>query len=91
MGRSASLLTLECALRTRPNLAFIGEEVLAKKQSLKQLVDFTVDLVQDRYKAGLNYGVVLLPEGLIEFIPEVRCVSMQRETPTGLLARSLPP
>lgn len=71
MGRSASLLTLECALRCHPNMTFIGEEVLAKKQSLKQLVAMTADLVEARAKIGKLYGVILLPEGLIEFIPEV--------------------
>lgn len=71
MGRSASLLTLECALRCHPNMTFIGEEVLAKKQSLKQLVAVTADLVEERAKNGKLYGVILLPEGLIEFIPEV--------------------
>ncbi|KAL8272159.1 hypothetical protein Esti_003928 [Eimeria stiedai] len=71
MGRSASLLTLECALRCHPNLTFIGEEVQAKKQSLKQLVSMTADLVEARAKLGKHYGVILLPEGLIEFMPEV--------------------
>lgn len=71
MGRSASLLTLECALRCHPNMTFIGEEVLARKQSLKQLVCMTADLVEARGKLGKFYGVILLPEGLIEFIPEV--------------------
>ncbi|EPR62328.1 phosphofructokinase PFKII [Toxoplasma gondii ME49] len=71
MGRSASLITLECALQTHPNYTFIGEEVMAKKQSLRQLVEALVDLVEARYAKGKQYGVVLLPEGLIEFIPEV--------------------
>ncbi|CBZ54173.1 hypothetical protein NCLIV_046050 [Neospora caninum Liverpool] len=71
MGRSASLITLECALQTHPNYTFIGEEVLAKKQSLRQLVEALVDLVEARHAQGKQYGVVLLPEGLIEFIPEV--------------------
>ncbi|PFH35077.1 phosphofructokinase PFKII [Besnoitia besnoiti] len=71
MGRSASLITLECALQTHPNYTFIGEEVLAKKQSLRELVQALVDLVEARYASGKQYGIVLLPEGLIEFIPEV--------------------
>ncbi|CDJ42305.1 phosphofructokinase, putative [Eimeria tenella] len=71
MGRSASLLTLECALRCHPNMTFVGEEVQAKKQSLKALVAMTADLVEARAKLGKHYGVILLPEGLIEFIPEV--------------------
>ncbi|CDJ51240.1 phosphofructokinase, putative [Eimeria brunetti] len=71
MGRSASLLTLECSLRCHPNMTFVGEEVQAKKQSLKELVAMTADLVETRAKLGKLYGVILLPEGLIEFIPEV--------------------
>ncbi len=72
MGRSASNITLECALRTHPNLALIGEEVQAKQLSLRQVVEQVADLVEERAKIGKNYGVVLLPEGLIEFIPEVQ-------------------
>ena len=79
MGRSASLLTLECALRCHPNMTFIGEEVQQKKQSLKQLVAMTADLVESRAKVGKLYGVILLPEGLIEFIPEVRSWSFLKD------------
>eukprot|EP00921_Rhytidocystis_pertsovi_P003138 GHVQ01005224.1.p1 GENE.GHVQ01005224.1~~GHVQ01005224.1.p1 ORF type:complete len:1381 (+),score=228.25 GHVQ01005224.1:294-4436(+) len=71
MGRSASHLTLEVALQTRPNLTFIGEEVQAKQSSLKDIVNEVVDMIVQRHKMGRDYGVVLLPEGLIEFIPEV--------------------
>lgn len=66
MGRSASHVTLECALLTHPNLALIGEERL----SLSQIVEQVVDLIEERKKIGKDYGIVLLPEGLIEFIPE---------------------
>lgn len=66
MGRSASHVTLECALMTQPNLAIISEE----KLSLKEIVGEIVDLIKDRAKAGKNYGVILLPEGLIESIPD---------------------
>jgi pyrophosphate--fructose-6-phosphate 1-phosphotransferase len=70
MGRSASHITLECALSTRPNLAIIGEE----GKSLSQIVGQIADLVCKRYEAGKEYGVILVPEGLIEFIPEIRLV-----------------
>ena len=68
MGRSASHITLECALSTHPNLALIGEE----KRSLNQIVEEIADLVCNRYEAGKEYGVILIPEGLIEFIPEIQ-------------------
>lgn len=71
MGRSASNIALECALQARPNLCFIGEEVQQANRSLQSLVDELVDLVERREALGKNYGMVLLPEGLIEFIPEV--------------------
>lgn len=71
MGRSASNITLECALQTRPNLCFIGEEVQRDQRTLHSLVDELVDLVLRRAQEKKYYGVVLLPEGLIEFIPEV--------------------
>ncbi len=72
MGRSASHITLECALQTQPNVAIISEEVLAKKQSLQSIVKTVADIVATRAKHGLDFGVVLIPEGLIEFIPEVK-------------------
>lgn len=71
MGRSASHVTLECALSTCPNLTFIGEEVGAKKMTLKQIVGEIADLVCKRADMGKSYGVILIPEGLIEFIPEI--------------------
>ena len=72
MGRSASHITLEVALKTQPNVVLIGEEVLAKKMTLGQVVKNLVDLIVKRAKAGKNYGIVLVPEGLIEFIPEMK-------------------
>ena len=71
MGRSASHITMECAFETHPNYAFIGEEISAKKKSVKEITQEVVDLIVERAKLGKNYGVVLLPEGLIEFIPEM--------------------
>ncbi|MBR4355591.1 MAG: diphosphate--fructose-6-phosphate 1-phosphotransferase [Elusimicrobiaceae bacterium] len=72
MGRSASHITLEVALKTHPNAVLVGEEVLAKKMTLGQVVKNLVDLIVKRAKAGKNYGIVLVPEGLIEFIPEMK-------------------
>jgi len=68
MGRSASHIALECALSTHPNLAFIGEE----KKGLETIVHEIADLVCRRSEAGKEYGIVLVPEGLIEFIPEMK-------------------
>ncbi|HCE43721.1 MAG TPA: diphosphate--fructose-6-phosphate 1-phosphotransferase [Lentisphaeria bacterium] len=72
MGRSASHITLECALQTRPNIAIISEEVAKKKQTLADIVDDMVKVICKRAKKGRNFGVVLIPEGLIEFIPEIK-------------------
>ena len=72
MGRSASHVTLECALQTHPNITLIGEEVEAKNQTLDDVVTYIADAVADRATRGMNYGVVLVPEGLIEFIPAIK-------------------
>ncbi len=72
MGRSASHIALECALQTRPNIALISEEVEAKKISLSQIVDSIAVSVAARAARGENFGVVLIPEGLIEFVPEMK-------------------
>jgi len=72
MGRSASHITLEVALQTHPNIALIGEEVLAQKLTLGQVVDGIARTVAARAADKKNYGLVLIPEGLIEFIPEMR-------------------
>ncbi len=74
MGRSASHVTLECALQTHPNITLIGEEVEAKKQTLDDVVTYIAEVVADRATRGLNYGVVLVPEGLIEFIPAIKAL-----------------
>ena len=71
MGRSASHIALECALQTAPTYTIISEEVEAKNQSLDSIVDDIADIIVKRYNNGENYGVVLIPEGLIEFIPEM--------------------
>lgn len=72
MGRTASHLTLECALSTHPNLAIIGEEIAAQKKTLKQLVNDITDLICQRSAQNKNYGIILIPEGTLEFIPEMR-------------------
>ncbi|KAI3466537.1 hypothetical protein Pfo_023200 [Paulownia fortunei] len=72
MGRAASHITLECALQTHPNITLIGEEVAAKKQTLKNVTDYIADVICKRAELGFNYGVILIPEGLIDFIPEVQ-------------------
>ena len=72
MGRSASHVTLECALQTHPNITLIGEEVEAKNQTLDDVVTYIAEAVCDRANLGMNYGVVLVPEGLIEFIPAIK-------------------
>jgi pyrophosphate--fructose-6-phosphate 1-phosphotransferase len=72
MGRSASHITLECALQTQPNLALIGEECLAQGTSLAQIVEKIVDWFIQRQAAGQPYGVILVPEGLVEFLVDVR-------------------
>ena len=71
MGRAASNITLECALATHPNAALIGEEVAARHQNLSSVTEELVSVIVARAAAGKNYGVVLIPEGLIEFVPEV--------------------
>jgi len=71
MGRSASHIALECALNTRINCCIIGEEVAAKKQTLMQIANFVADIIVERWKRGKNYGVIIVPEGLVEFIPEM--------------------
>lgn len=70
MGRSASHVALECALETQPNICLISEEVAAKKMSLSQLADYIADSVEKRAAKGMNFGVALIPEGVVEFVPE---------------------
>ena len=70
MGRSASHIALECALQTRPNICIISEEVRTKNLSVNQIVDEIASVVAARAARGMNFGVALIPEGLIEFIPE---------------------
>ena len=72
MGRSASHVALECALETQPNICLIGEEVAAKKMSLSSIADYIADSVANRAANGENFGVAIIPEGIVEFVPEFR-------------------
>lgn len=72
MGRSASHIALECALQTQPNICIISEEVEAKNMTLNDVVAQIADVVAARAKYGNNFGTVLVPEGLIEFIPAIK-------------------
>ena len=70
MGRSASHVALECALQTQPNVCLISEEVSEKKMSLSQIADYIADSVEARAAKGMNFGVAIIPEGVVEFVPE---------------------
>lgn len=72
MGRSASHIALECALQTQPNICLISEEVEEKQMTLKQIVDDLCAVIANRAAQGNNFGTVLIPEGLIEFIPAIK-------------------
>lgn len=72
MGRSASHITLECALQSQPNITIISEEVEAKNMTLTDIVDEIVKVIVDRANYGKNFGTVLIPEGLIEFVPAMK-------------------
>lgn len=72
MGRSASHIALECALQTQPNICIISEEVEAKNMTLNDVVDYVAGIVAARAADGNNFGTVLIPEGLIEFIPAMK-------------------
>ncbi len=72
MGRSASHIALECALKTHPNITLVSEEIAEKKKTLREIVSEIATVVKKRAEKGKNFGVVLIPEGLIEFIPEMK-------------------
>ncbi len=72
MGRSASHIALECALQTQPNICLISEEVEKKEQSLDDIVTYIANAVASRAAKGNNFGTVIIPEGLIEFIPAIK-------------------
>ncbi|MGB4414284.1 MAG: diphosphate--fructose-6-phosphate 1-phosphotransferase [Paludibacter sp.] len=72
MGRSASHITLECALQSQPNICIVSEEVEAKNLTLRDIVEDIVNVIVHRASHGLNFGTILIPEGLIEFIPAMK-------------------
>lgn len=80
MGRTASHLTLECALQTHPNYTLIGEEILDKKKTLQEIVKELTDLICARSKEGKDYGIILIPEGILDFI--VDCKRLMKELST---------
>lgn len=71
MGRSASHVALEAALQTQPNITLISEEIEAKKMSLSSIIDYMTYIIVKRSNVGKNFGIAVIPEGLIEFIPEM--------------------
>ncbi|AHE62368.1 diphosphate--fructose-6-phosphate 1-phosphotransferase [Borrelia parkeri] len=77
MGRSASHVALECALKTHPNICIISEEILAKKKTLSELIRDITSVVVKRSLKGYDFGVVIVPEGVIEFIPEVKSLMIE--------------
>jgi diphosphate-dependent phosphofructokinase len=74
MGRSASHIALECALQTQPNVCLISEEIEEKKMSLSDIASYVADSVEYRGNNGMNFGTVIIPEGLVEFVPEVKAL-----------------
>ena len=72
MGRSASHVALEAALQTQPNITLISEEVEQKKMSLSSIIDYMTDIIVKRSEMGKNFGIAVIPEGLIEFVPELK-------------------
>lgn len=88
MGRAASHITLECALRTHPNLAFISEELQKKRCTLEDVVREIVLLIQEREANGKRYGIILIPEGLIEHLADIQEVlSVPNEKAEKILAK----
>ena len=72
MGRSASHIALECALQVQPNVCIVSEEVESKDMSLDDVVTYIAEIVAARAAEGNNFGTVLIPEGLVEFIPAMK-------------------
>ncbi|MBO5948401.1 diphosphate--fructose-6-phosphate 1-phosphotransferase [bacterium] len=72
MGRSASHVALEAALQSQPNITLISEEVEEKKMSLESIINYMADIIAKRAENGKNFGIAIIPEGLIEFIPEMK-------------------
>lgn len=74
MGRSASHVALEAALQTQPNITLISEEVEEKKMSLNSIINYMADIISKRAANGKNFGIAIIPEGLIEFVPEMKAL-----------------
>ena len=72
MGRSASHIALECALMTQPNICLIGEEIAAKNSDLTEIVEEMTSVIVKRAEKGMDFGIALIPEGIVEFVPEMR-------------------
>ncbi len=72
MGRAASHVALECGLQTRPNITLVSEEIQANGTTLQQIVDYVADVITERAAEGKNYGILVVPEGLPEFIPDIK-------------------
>ncbi|MDR1215365.1 MAG: diphosphate--fructose-6-phosphate 1-phosphotransferase [Treponema sp.] len=87
MGRSASHIALECALQTQPNVCFISEEVSEKQISFAQIIDIITNAVVKRADKGENFGVILIPEGMIEFIPEMKQLIEELNDTMGVYGR----
>jgi len=83
MGRTASYVTLECVLQTHPNVALISEEIQSQGITIEEIVDLIVDVVVKRAEVGRNYGVVVVPEGLPEFIPDIKAMIDELSTILG--------
>jgi len=77
MGRTASHITLEVALQTHPNVALIGEEIQARGQSLASIVRSIADVVATRALQGKHYGCIIMPEGLVDFLPDVGALLLE--------------
>lgn len=77
MGRSASHLTLECALLTQPNVAIISEEIAAHNRTLNDIVTQLADVIVMRSERGMDFGSVLIPEGLVEFVPRMKALIVE--------------
>ena len=89
MGRSASHVAIEAALQTQPNITLISEEVEQKRMSLSSIIDYITDIVVRRSENGRNFGIAVIPEGLIEFIPELKSMIANLNDVMPLLEKDL--
>ncbi len=85
MGRTASHITLECAVQVHPNMAIISEEVKQEKKTLTVLIEEICELIKSRASLGLDYGIILIPEGLLEFIHDLSYSSLPTHLQTQFL------